>query len=240
MDDTLIQITSRQARNVYDSVAKNGAMTAAEIAQELDILPNTIYRAAHHLLKLGVLEKTADYPAKFKVSGSNNAIDWYLLAARKSFETSFMPKRQPKAGTLSNPDITFIKNRTMLLKQTDKDTKAAKHEINFIVSGLEVPDETVLAYRRAATQGVHIRALVQRKKGTNAERLEQWHKLGVEVKHTSDLGIRLFVFDSQVVYLTSYSTKSKDTAFGIRFDYAPMAELMNSLFEERWPFAGEL
>jgi sugar-specific transcriptional regulator TrmB len=235
MQNFALKVISHQARAVYDTVAKHGPMTAAEIAQQLQVLPHTVYRAATQLINLGVLQKTSDYPVKFELFYNKNAIDWYALAARKSFADSFLPLGHlAESHSPSNPSISFIKNRTMLLQQTDKDTAAAKREINFIVSGLIVPDETVLAYRRAVTKGVRIRALVQRKKETSIKKLEEWHKLGIETKYTSDLGVRLFTFDSQVVYFTSYSSRNKDAAFGIRFDYTPLATLMNDLFEEHW------
>lgn len=226
-------VVSGQAKNIYNLLALEKSLTAAEIGDKLHILPNAVYRSAKQLINLGTVERNDDYPTRFQLQPTNSAVNWYLLTARKKFIQTF-PANSPVAKSSDGPTITFIKDRQTLLKITDQDTAKAKRNINFIVSGLEVPDATILAYRKAKQKGLQIRALVQRRKETSKQKLEAWKDIGVDVKYIADMGIRLFIFDSQIIYFTSYDSKSRQRAFGIRFEYRPLAEIMDNLFEEKW------
>ncbi len=112
--------------------------------------------------------------------------------------------------------------------------------INLIVSGLEVPDEVILAFRKAIACGVKVRVIVQQKRETTRGRLEKWRDIGAEVRYRPHIGMRLFVFDERVVYLVSYREQNRDAALGVRFDYSPIAEQMNQLFEHHWAQATDL
>ena len=48
------------------------------------------------------------------------------------------------------------------------------------------------------------------------------------------------MFDHQVVYFTSYDPKNRHQAIGMRFDFAPYAQMMDELFEQRWKLAKEI
>lgn len=218
--------------SIYNLLLSNGSMTASEIGAQLDILPNAVYRANKQLLSIGIIDKSDTYPVTFNPVPVSSALGWFLIEAQRNFRQTFGDGNQVHNLTTS-PKITFIKNRTDLLNRTDKDAISATKEIKFIVSGLEVPDSTVLAYRKAITKGVEVKALVQKRKA-NIGRLEQWQDFGVEVRQVNDLELRLFIIDSRIVYMTSYSQNKKEAAFGIRFEYPPFAALMSELFEQKW------
>ena len=139
-----------------------------------------------------------------------------------------------------NPGVTFIHNREDLLKATDKDVSHASTSVDFIVSGLEVPDETILAYRGALQRGVRIRAIVQKKHDTTTDKLEKWKTIGVEARYTDSIETRIFIIDQKVTYITSYDSCVKNRAVGVRFDYAPVSTIMGMLFEEKWLSASPL
>ena len=58
--------------------------------------------------------------------------------------------------------------------------------------------------------------------------------MSAEVGYLSNIGIRLFVFDSRTAVLTSYDPALPNRAFGIRFTYTSVAEQLEELFEQRW------
>lgn len=206
-------------------------MTASQIGSGIGVLPAAVYRSVKPLVALGVVQELEGYPIRYRAVSTQVALPFFLLQARQSFLEAFGPDA---VAASSGPTISIIRNREELFSRTDHDAAVAQQSINFIVSGLEVPDSTVLAYRKARSRNVPIRALVQRRKETSKEKLEQWQKIGVDVRQTNNLGLRLFVIDARVVYLTSYSQDSKNQAFGIRFDYASIALAMDELFEEKW------
>jgi len=227
-------IVSKQAQDIYNLLAAEGSLSAATIAGRLNILPNAVYRAARQLVAVGIVKKTASYPVRFTLLPSGTVLPWYLLQSQKAFLTSFPVTANDKSKKNSNLNMSFVKDRQSLLERTDTDTSLAQKSINFIVSGLEVPDSTVLAYRKAAQNGVNIRALIQKRSETHNKKLERWQTMGVSIRLIDSLDLRLFIFDSKIVYFTSYSQQIKEQALGIRFNYAPIAAVMNGLFEEKW------
>ena len=234
------KIISRQAGDIYKLLKSNTELSAKDIAQRLDILPNAVYRAIKQLLELGIVEKVDIYPATFKAVPATSALNWYLFAANQNFKREFNIKSSQIMDTDQSPRIALIKNRQYLLQREDTDVRAATHSVDFIVSGLEVPHSTVLAYRKAAATGVSIRAIVQQKRETSQERLERWQNLGAAVKYLPNLNMRLIVIDQRITYITSYDPSQRNRAFGVRFDYAPLAIQMGGLFEQHWQKAEEL
>lgn len=229
-------IVSPQALTIYKLLLTNDAMTAKDIGDQLNILPNAVYRANKQLLEMGIIEKSDSYPVIFSTVPVSSAIGWFLIQAQKDFKQTFSRSEKTDAQPTTSPSITFIKSRSDLLSRTDKDVIASQKEVKFIVSGLEVPDSTVLAYRKATTKGVSIKALVQKRR-SNQDKFEKWQNIGVDVRQVNDLELRVFIIDSRIVYLTSYSQNKKEEAFGVRFEYPPLAALMNDLFEQKWQLA---
>lgn len=232
----LDNLVSPQALKVYKVISEHGEATAEDIARHLEILPNTVYRACKQLIDLGVVEKNDTYPVKFRAVASSVALGWFMLAAQRSFKKAFDDSSKKTALVSQAPSMSFIRNRPSLLAKTDKDIADARQDVMLMVSGLQVPDSTVLAYRKAVARGVSVRALIQRRK-TSREKLERWRDIGVEVREIENTELRLFVIDSKIAYVTSYDEDRKEQAFGIRFDYPPFAILLRGVFEEKWKIA---
>jgi len=235
---TVKKILSDQTIAVYKLLGRGSALTAKEIADSLNILPNAVYRVVEELAQLGMVEQLDSYPVRFKAIPYAAAMNSYLASITKDFQKEFKPPKQNKHT--ASPSITLVKDRMNMLLQEDVDIRAASDSIDFIVSGLEVPDATVLAFRKAATLGVKIRAIVQQRRETSAERLEQWHELGAAVRYLPNLKMRLVVIDQKITYITSYDPDNKNRAFGVRFYYRPLAVQMSGLFEQHWQNASDL
>jgi sugar-specific transcriptional regulator TrmB len=234
-----IKAVSGQSADVYRVLVHSGDLTARQIGKELGILPNSVYRAVKSLIALGMAEKLDEYPVRYRAKPANSAMDWYMRAAAQSFRQDF-GNDVTKPADNSLPTITFIKDRQHLLRICERDARNATKTINYIVSGHGIPDSTVLAYRKAATVGVRIRAIIQNTPETTKHGLENYRDMGVEVRYLPNIGIRLFIFDGRIACLTSYDDTQSSRAFGIRFTYAPVAAQLNELFEQRWSQAKSL
>lgn len=235
-----IKVAPKQSTSVYKVLSESTSrLTAQQIATELDIMPNTVYRAVKPLVDLGMVEELNTYPVSFRANSPADAMNWYLRFAAQNFQTNFGKKPAKQSGSLV-PSITFIKDRKTLLAIGEREARKAKKSINYIVSGHRIPDSTVLAYRKAATIGVKIQCIVQNKPGTTTSDLEMYHEMGAEVRYLPNIGIRLFVFDSQTAIMTSYDETQSSRAFGILFTYSPVAQQLDQLFEQRWSEAEPL
>jgi sugar-specific transcriptional regulator TrmB len=231
---------SPQAVAIYRRLDSQQSYSAQNIANELNILPNTVYRAIKELTGLGLVERVESYPLSFKKASPQKAMSLYLQAAAQNFRHQFGTKPESLITTAEEPLVTLVKDRSDMLHRENSDVRAAIQSIDFIVSGLEVPDAMVLAFRKAATVGVAIRAIVQQKRETSSERLERWQELGATVKYLPGLKLRLVVIDQRISYLTSYNPSDRNSAFGVRFDYEPLAVQMSEVFEQNWQHAQTL
>jgi sugar-specific transcriptional regulator TrmB len=222
-----------QSADIYRLLSKSGSLKVKQIADHLGILPNAVYRAAKPLIEFGMVEKLDGYPIRFKAVVANSAINWYSRAAAQSFRQEFGNLISKPTNDFL-PTITFIKDRQYMLKICEHEARKAMSHINYIVSGHRIPDSTVLAYRKASTVGVRVRAIIQNTPDTTDNSLERYHKMGVEVRYLPNIGIRLFIFDGRVAVLTSYDDTKSSRAFGIRFTHVSVASQLDHLFEQRW------
>lgn len=231
------QIFSPQATEIYRLLLENNALTAKNIAKELHIFPNAVYRAVKQLLEKGFVKQIDSYPTSYAALPQNEALELYSANLQQNFQQLFTTKILTNARTL---DIAFLRTREDLRQNTDADVATAQHSVHFIVSGLEVPAETILTYKQAIERGVTVRALVQQLDDTSEHMFKNWKKIGLHVKYSPNMEARTFIIDKKIVYFTSYSPNKKEEAIGMRFAYVPYARIMNELFEQRWNMGKEI
>lgn len=228
---------SRQAAYIHKLLLKKRMLTAQEIAKELGILPNAVYRTAKTLVEMGLIETTNTHPVKFQIRPTNEAIESYLLLSKSIFSENFEnagKDNQNQSSKNQKLSVSFIKTRSELLEMTNSDMKTVQKTIDHIVSGLELPAEIILSYKNAHDRGIRLRFLVQNLNELNRDMLASWQKMGLIVRYFSLLEARIIIFDSKILYLTSYNPQKKEEAIGIRFAYAPIAQQIADLFEKRW------
>lgn len=225
---------SPQAVEIYRLLSKEQHLTAKEIADKLNIFPNAVYRSTKVLTQFGFIEQIGKYPIRYTSRPSADGLDSYTQSVRKTLLNSLSINIQnlfdnEKIGVL------FINNRTHLIERSNTDTKNAIKDISLIVSGLEVPADTILEYKRAIdTRGVRMRVIVQKLDEAKETMLKNWQKMGIEVRHYPLIEARIIIFDSKIAYITSYNLTIKEESNGVRFNYAPIAQILQDLFEQRW------
>ena len=82
--------------------------------------------------------------------------------------------------------------------------------------------------------------LIQDLKAFSKERFKAWEKIGIEIRYLKYMQARIFIYDKEIVYFTSYSESQNQEAIGMRFEYPPYAVLMEELFEQRWSLAKDI
>lgn len=231
MTNYLLKSLPPQSVKIYRLLINSPELTAKDVGYKLQILPNAVYRATKPLLELSFIEQTENYPLRYKVKHTSEALDLYSLIIRQNFEEEFELK-----NTISNTafKMSFIQDRDYLLENTNKDVSSSKNTVKFIVSGLEVSGETMLVYKRAIERGVEIKAIVQKVDAKAYDMFKNWIKIGLQVRYLPNIESRIFVIDKRIVYFTSYNKDRKNEAIGVRFNYPPYAKLMDELFEQKW------
>ncbi len=229
---------SPQSEQIYRLLLKNHSLTAKAIAKNLNIFPHAVYRAAKPLIEFGFIHKVGEYPIKYEAKPISETVDLYAFLIMKSFREAFYSGQKE---IFNKPlDIQFIKDREDLIEKTNRDLENSKITVDFIISGLEVSPETVLQYKNALQRGVKIKAIVQNLDETTKEMFDNWQRMGVVVRYHPNMEARIFIIDEKIVYFTSYNPQNKDEAIGARFNYSPLARLINELFEKRWKIAEKI
>lgn len=231
MENLLLKSISPQSVKVYNLLLKVGSLSAAQIGKKIGILPNTAYRNLKELIRLGFVTQPTKYPAVYSAKSKSETMGLYTNIVVQNFRETFGIVSESKGEPLK---ISFIQNRKDLLKQAEKDAYKAKIQINRIISGDSVPAETTLAFKSAADRGVKIRILVQGVSEGKSEVVNSWRKMGMEVKFTQSINTRIVTYDGLITYFASYNKKHPQEALGVRFDYPPLAALMDEMFESRW------
>lgn len=211
--------------------------TAKEIASALGIFPNDIYRSIDQLAEYGFVKRIGIRPLRFISQRSSTALDAYLNNLRNDLMETLVTGSGEAPGLL---EVSFIQNRTEFIEKTNADLDRTVSEADFIVSGLELPAESMLSYKNAIVRGVRIRIIVQNLDETKKRRLESWKTIGVKVRHYPIIEARIAVFDTMSAFITSYNPQEKEEGRGVRFGYAPIARILKDLFAERWAKAKEL
>ena len=236
----LLKTVSEQSTKIYKLLLENESLTAYEIADELGILPNAVYRTANKMVKIGMIERIDNYPIKYKARNPKTAMNWYLLTAAQNFRKDFDIKKKRNKKADNAPSLSFVKDRSHLIAKELEDLRHTRKTYNYIVSGHNVPDEVFLETRKAIIRGVKIRKIIHQKSQLKNPYVRELQDIGVEVRFLPGVDIRMFVFDSQIVYLTSYSADYNYKAFGVRFAYMPVAMQMDELFEQNWQKAKKI
>jgi len=208
--------------------------SARAIGSKLGILPNTVYRAVRPLLASGLLSVRPGHPEVFRRVEEAQAVDNATAWVRSELLGDL---GLVEAGSTTVP----VANRDELLEIATSQMSRAQREVGFIVSGLEVPAETILAYKHAVDRGVQVRALVQEQTATSAQMYRNWQAIGVQVRHLGQyLPARLFVIDRQMCVYTSYERARGWEAVGQRIESRPLAAMLAELFEQQWRQSTEI
>lgn len=231
MENLLLKSISPQSVKVLTLLIKNGPLSALQIGEKINILPNTAYRNLKELMNVGFVKKSDTYPAVYSAKSKSEAVGLYTNIIVRNFQEAFAAGLENKGDSLK---VSFIQNRKDLLKQAARDAYAAKRQINRIISGDFVPAETTLAFKQAAERGIKIKVLVQGASKSVAGTIASWRKMGMEVKYTPTINVRIVTYDGLITYFASYNQRNNQEAIGVRFEYAPLTALMDELFELRW------
>jgi len=231
MTNFLLKSIPPQSTKIYTLLEDGKPRSAKDIGKRLNIFPHAVYRAIRQLLELGFVQQLHDYPIKYQAKPVSDAMELYSLIMRQNFQEAFHAHKNIR-NNKQGLNMSFIKSRKDLLEQTKRDAEHTKSTFDHIVSGHEIPADSILAYKKSLERGVKIRIIVHQI--PQKQMIESWKRMGVEIRYYPDIKGRIFIFDKRIVYFTSYNPRRKQEAIGMRFEYAPFALLMSELFEQKW------
>lgn len=231
---------SNQTQAIYTLLLEQGVMNAEEISQKLHIFPQAVYRSINVLQSLGCINRLNDYPARFLPKPVSESVETFSLKQRDWFMKTFVNNiinTQIKNPELLN--ISFIENRAVMFDKELADMQHTQKNCNLLISGDGAPAEVMLENKRMVERGVDLRMLVQKRNSENEQLLQSYKKIGIEVRVYKPVQSRIMIFD-EIVYFMSFDPENIQKSVGVRFVYAPIAQLMNTLFMHYWNQATEI
>lgn len=226
---------SPQAAEVYRMLlATDEPTTAKSLGSKLSIFPNSVYRVVKDLEKHGLVERLSGRPVRFRARPAEKAVDGLFLPYREWFLESFSAGKEDRVEERDDLGVSFIHNRDESIERSTEDQKSAKKEVLLIISGDEVPQETILVNKQAMERGVKIKIIAQRVDEENREMLENWQKMGMEIRYSPTIKTRITIIDGRIVYIVSYNPEDYKQGIGVRFNYPPVAHLLREMFMRRW------
>jgi sugar-specific transcriptional regulator TrmB len=205
-------------------------LSAEEIAKQLKTYPNAVYRLVTPLIQTGLIEKTNEYPSRFKTKPSKDGLSLFLLNQNKWFLDRFVAKNNPE----TIPNFSFIQGRDELMRLSAEEINRTEKSIDLLRSGHEIPAETMLALVRAKARGIVTRMLIQDHTPQIARQVRYWRQNGILVKKTELRQIRLMLYDAKIIYFMSYKHIESQLDTGMKIEFPPFAVILSQLFNQWW------
>jgi len=225
---------SQQAKDIYSLILMNGPMSATQIAKKLTIFPHAVYRSTKQLQAVGCLNQTGKHPALFEAIPVSESVEIFTLLQKDWFLSTFLKYSPQDSFIQKELNISFIESREMLFEKALLDIQNAKEEMDNLASGDELPSEIMLAQKHALDRGVTIRTLFQKRNKKNESFIQARTKMGEQMRITEAVNTRIVIFDKRIVYIMSYDPSNYIKSNGIRFEYAPVGQLMYQVFMQYW------
>lgn len=236
---TKIGLTHNEAR-IYSLLVLKGALSSEEIAREIKIFPNAVYRLAKKLLNKKFIVELDGWPKKYQAIPPKIAVENYIQKKLRDLE---------ELKTISLSQFTEIKSPTQVETLAGKNAmfdkyielaNKAKQEILIFSIGEPVNDEIKLANRDALERNVSIKFLVQISDKNNETLLNSWRRMGLEVRHYPAQGFHLVIFDSQITLLTASNPKNPDERTTTIFPNQFFSHTMRDYFYALWDKASSI
>lgn len=233
---------SRDEARCYTLLISKGSLKAGELANEMDIYPNAVYRIMERLENKGFIVALDTHPVTFQAIPPRVAIPAYIDMKEKALEelrnvslTSFQEEK-----TTSSTKVDIQTGKKQMFDTYVSLAKRAKKEICIISLGEAVPDDIKLANRDAIERGVQLKFISHIHTSTNRELLRSWVRMGMEVRHFQGGGFHLQVFDGKTSVLTANNPKNTSERTSMVIYNEGISTVLRDYFYSVWEKAAPI
>lgn len=212
-------------------INQSGSITVSQIARQLKILPNAVYRLTRQLSQANLITALSTYPVSFQSNPSaiNNLIDLKVSQLLKLKTTQIS---KPSANIQTKVDI--LTGRDNLMRQYLIMAPIAKKTIDIISIGEPVPDEIKIVNVAAISRGVKIRFIVHQSNSQNQGLLHSWLRMGLEVRYFPQQGYHLVVFDCKQSILAVSNPANPEERSSIVINSPNLSLALKHYFDNIW------
>lgn len=227
---------SKHEAVIYQILTKYGALSAADIAKELSVFPQAIYRLLDDLIIKGFVAELNTTPKSFQAVSANIAVEGYIKRKATELEQIKLQLAQDLSQTaLPSPTkIQMISNAQEMYKTHIMLMQRAKKEVLIISIGEQVSDDVKLAHVNAVKRSAAIKLLVQNYNQNNTKLLKSWVSMKTDVRYFADEGYHMMIYDSAIAALVANNPENTAERSGIVFYNKGIANALREYFYSRW------
>ncbi len=230
---------SSQEAKMYLVLLAFGSLSASEVAFQLRIFPQAVYRLAKKLESKKMIAITKTAPLVYEVLPPRLAIASF--AERQAVE---IEKQSKELIALSEEKNSFKKSQPThievsfgqreMFEWACKIINSAKKEILIISIGEHVPQEILVSNKRATERGVEIRFIAHKFDNENRAILENFKKNSMDVRHYPGQGFHLAIADRKRALLSvSNPQKTRERTSILLFNEG-MSKALADYFDGIW------
>lgn len=220
----------------YQLLVAEGTTDSYKLANKLNFFPNAVYRLMRRLIHKGFVVKLETKPASYQPVPPMVAIE--AFAKQKTRDIEEQKIRVLELLTTNKPisktHTDLLTGRNALFTAYLRLAQTAKKEILIISIGEPVTDEVKLANRDALERGVAIKMIAHKHDKDNEELLQNWVKMGIEVRHTPDWGFHLVVVDGAITILSINNPEETKERTSLVLRNNSLTKAFRSYFMEVW------
>jgi sugar-specific transcriptional regulator TrmB len=243
MDNNIIQQNliniglTRQEADLYIALYEEGAMTAKNVSKKLNILTNAVYRTAGKLQNKKLITIINKSPLTYQALAPELGLTIYSKARYVDIEQKTKNilnglskiktvKEETKVELISGKNETYTRGAEL--------ANSAKEEFLVISIGEEIPEELLLAIRKAHQRGVTLKLIVHKFDEENRSILESFKKNGYEVRYYPDWGFHMTICDGESALLIVNNPENTKQRVGINFYNHGLVKALREYYYSIW------
>jgi sugar-specific transcriptional regulator TrmB len=222
---------------MYEYLLDHGARAALEIAEQLDCLPNAVYRLGRALQEYGFVVVIKRRPIKYQAVPLRAAVE--RVRERQTRQEDAMYSALLNVASLkregSKYEVETVIGRQALYERYIEESARAKQEILIFAIGIAYSEQLKASQAAALERGVHIRHIIQKKDPDNYHVIHTWRRMGVKLRHyPAPAGFHLMIFDAERVILTLSNPTETDERISLVVRHPVAAGTLRDYFFTIW------
>lgn len=234
---------SKHEIKAYIILLEKGSLSVREIAKEINVLPNALYRLLNKLVTKGLVSVSGNNPKVYNALPPSIALELLTkqkikeLEEAKNSAIAVFSKQKTKAQETT---INLLKNKHEFFTKYLELAKQAKKEILVVSIGEPIPDEIKLVNRDAVARRVDFKMIAHKYDDENRNLLKSYKTMGWEIRHYPGGGFHLFVIDGMKSVLAVNNPKNTSERVAFQIFSRGLSKALQDYFYSIWEKAVEI
>jgi sugar-specific transcriptional regulator TrmB len=225
--------------NIYLLLVSKGGLSAKAIAEQLEMIVNSVYRSTNALIEKELIKELDITPKQFQAISPNSALE--QLATKR-----ILTIKESVDSVLNTLDLKENPNRLHMKLLTGRKElfdsfvdigKSAQEEILVISIGEPVPESIWQVTKESLKNGVKPKFIFSKYDKDNIMLIKRWQTMGVPVRHVPKEGYHLNIFDRSAAILSASNPEQSKERSGVVIYNEAIIEALREYFFQQWALA---